>query len=83
MRGLSDRQRKVLDAIIRDTHENGTPPTQGRITEITGLPSPHQVLKALAEKGYIKQPYPAGAWVPLLDLSGQPLRMVLEKGSWV
>lgn len=81
MRGLSDRQKKVLEAIISDVAASGAPPTQGRIADLTKLPSPHQVLKALTEKGYIKQPYAAGPWVPLLDLDGTPLRLELVRGT--
>jgi len=81
VKALAKRQRDVLEAIIKDTRDQGVAPTQGRITEITGLPSPWIVLDALAKKGYVRQPYPAGAWIPIRDLDGTPLRLVLERGE--
>ena len=81
MRGLARRQREVLEAIIADIRATGYPPSQGRVAEITGLPSPWIVLDALAKKGYVRQPYPAGAWIPIRDLDGTPLRLELVRGE--
>lgn len=55
---LTQRQRSVLDFIVRSVEEQGYPPTVRDIGEATGLNSPstvHAHLKTLTEKGYLRR----------------------------
>lgn len=81
MQGPTKRQREILAKIIEDTRAQGVAPTQNRVAEITGIASPWIFLDALAKKGYVRQPYPAGAWIPIRDLDGAPLRLELVRGE--
>jgi hypothetical protein len=39
------------------------------------------MLDAMRQKGYLAQPFKAGAWVPLMTPEGRPLRLHLVEGD--
>ncbi|RSX54270.1 LexA family transcriptional regulator [Bifidobacterium goeldii] len=67
---LTDRQRKVLDAIRDHVTQQGFVPSFREIGEAAGLKSPSSVkhqLQALAEKGYIRMNANKGRAIELID----------------
>lgn len=76
-KGLTRNQENLLLLVIQECKENG-PPTLARIEELDGR-RVHATLGTLAAQGYLRQPYPKGPWVPLLDLDGTPLRLELTR----
>ncbi len=81
MLGLTPKQAQVLEVIIQQTRESGCPPTETRIKEVMQLTSVWRMLDAMREKGYLAQPFKAGAWVPLMTPEGCPLRLHLVEGD--
>ena len=57
MKGLTDRQRAILDWIVDFTQEHGMPPTLREIGREFGISSPGVLghLRALERKGYLKR----------------------------
>jgi len=55
---ISDRQREILDLILRTVQERGYPPSVREIGEAVGLNSPstvHSHLSALVKQGYLRR----------------------------
>lgn len=58
MKDLSERQRQILDLILRTVNERGYPPSVREIGESVGLSSPstvHSHLSALVKAGYLRR----------------------------
>jgi len=56
MKGLTDRQREILDLIKSSIRNNGLPPTRAEISQMLGFQSPNaaeQHLRAIEKKGFI------------------------------
>jgi repressor LexA len=56
--GLTERQRRIMEAIRHSVSTRGYPPTMREIGEVVGLASPSSVkyqLQALEEKGYLRR----------------------------
>jgi repressor LexA len=56
MKGLTERQREILDLIKSNIQNNGLPPTRAEISKILGFQSPNaaeQHLRAIEKKGFI------------------------------
>ena len=74
---ISDKTKKILDAIVRLRNEEGRPPTLRALAKAAGLSSTWTVrhhLKKLAEEGYIKMKNSISRGIELLKpASGLPL----------
>jgi len=76
MKGLSPKQRQVLEEILRSLRQRGMPPILEEIAEAIGVKSrfgAFRHVRALEQKGYIRRlPGPRGIQV-LKDPAGNPL----------
>ena len=76
MKGLSPKQKQVLEEILRSLRQRGMPPILDEISEAIGITSrfgAFRHVRALEQKGYIRRlPGPRGIQV-LKDPSGNPL----------
>lgn len=76
MKGLTSKQRQVLEEILRSLQERGMPPVLDEISEAIGVKSRFGALRhvrALEQKGYIRRvPGPRGIQV-LRNPQGQPI----------
>jgi len=67
---LTELERQVLAAILDDRSQFGVPPTAERISHLVETARPSQVLASLIRKGYVRQPYKGGPYVPLRRVDG-------------
>jgi hypothetical protein len=76
-RKLTKKQAQVLGVIINETRRVGCPPNMRTVEEHLGDPNIWRVVMSLQKWGYIAQPFPAGAWIPLQDAEGRSMRLEL------
>ena len=58
MRGLTERQKKILQVISKSVEKNGYPPTYQQLCDILNISSKNAIKKhmdALVKKGYIER----------------------------
>lgn len=77
MQKLPRVQAEVLTSLIEETSQYA-PPTPGRMSKLLGK-NTRPILVALMAKGYVTQHYLHGPWIPLRDVDGSALRLVLVK----
>jgi hypothetical protein len=77
-RKLTTNQAKTLQVVIDETRK-GCPPNTGTVIAALNDEWAWRVLQSLQRWGYIQQPHPSGAWVPLRDLDGCELRLELVR----
>ena len=77
---LTRIQKQVLEGVISLTVKEGCPPTGTHAAESFGR-NIKGTLLSLTERGYLKQSYARGPYVPVKDVDGKPLRLaVLPEG---
>ena len=81
MKKLTNHQQEVLKLILDETRTNGFPPSYARLKELTGVRNVHALCDRIIERGWLRQPYEGGPYIPTRDLDGTPLRLVLERGE--
>ncbi len=72
LKRLTERQKEVLEAILRSLRQRGFPPTLRELQEETGISTPRGVavhLQALEKKGYIRRDSSARGIRVLIDPS--------------
>jgi len=70
---LTTLERRTLQAVLDDARQFGVPPTLERIAKLVDTARPAQVLASLVRKGYLRQPYKGGAYIPLCGIDGSPV----------
>lgn len=73
---LTRIQKEILEEIINLTARDSCPPTGTHAAASIGR-NVKATLVALVEKGYLKQSYSRGPYVPVKDAQGKPLRLAV------
>jgi hypothetical protein len=77
---LTRNQESILQLVIKDTKEQQCAPTLARVCALDGR-QVRQALVQLAHKGYLRQPYEGGPWVPVRSPEGRALTVVVMDGE--
>ena len=75
---LSAQHAQLMRTLIAETRVNG-PPTLMRVEEIAGLGAMEalKLLRELGMRGFVRQAYNKGPWIPSKTLDGVPLPLQL------
>ena len=76
LRKLTNGQKRVLQAVIDETRRR-CPPNTNMVSKMVSDGAAWRQLQALQKYGYIDQPHPSGAWIPLQDAEGRSMRLEL------
>lgn len=74
---LRRSQIEILDWIISYTEEHQCGPMQRHVADGIGIANPYRSLSTLAIRGYLRQPYEGGPWLPVRRADGTPLELRL------